>query len=141
MHGQNQNSFRLPRLHETPALLLVSQLAVNEEPLPAPEKQVPIVLDCNLVACVAARPFLGWHGRSERASAPLLILSALDFDDSPDIFVAGPDLGDARQVTETNPFHGDYAWGHSELIDYTTDRGRRMQGALYFPADYQPGQQ
>jgi dipeptidyl aminopeptidase/acylaminoacyl peptidase len=66
---------------------------------------------------------------------------AQDFDDSPDIFVAGPDLDDARQVTETNPFQAEYAWGHSELIEYTTDRGRRMQGALYYPAGYEPGQQ
>ena len=65
---------------------------------------------------------------------------AQEFDDSPDIFVAGPSFDDARQVTETNPFHSDYAWGHSELIDYTTDRGRRMQGALYYPAGYEPGQ-
>ena len=66
---------------------------------------------------------------------------AQDFDDSPDLFVAGPDLGNAKQVTETNPFHDDYAWGHSELIDYTTDSGRTMQGALYYPAGYEPGQQ
>ena len=63
------------------------------------------------------------------------------FDDSPDIFIGGPDLGDGRQVTSTNPFQDDYAWGRSELIDYETGYGRRLQGALYYPAAYEPGRQ
>ena len=62
-----------------------------------------------------------------------------DYDDSPDIFIDGPDFKDAQQVTETNPFQSDYAWGRSELIEYTTDKGRRLQGALYYPAGYEPG--
>ena len=64
---------------------------------------------------------------------------AQDFDDSPDLFVAGPDLQDARQVTETNSFQDEYAWGRSELIEYTTDRGRKLQGSLIYPAGFEPG--
>ncbi|MCY3611940.1 MAG: prolyl oligopeptidase family serine peptidase [Gemmatimonadetes bacterium] len=63
------------------------------------------------------------------------------FDDSPDYFVAGEDLDDARQITRTNPFHDDYAWGRSELIDYENEWGRPLQGALIYPADYEPGTQ
>jgi dipeptidyl aminopeptidase/acylaminoacyl peptidase len=63
------------------------------------------------------------------------------YDDSPDIFVAGPDLSNARQVTTTNPFQSDYAWGRSELIEYVTDKGRRLQGSLIYPAGYVPGKQ
>ncbi len=62
------------------------------------------------------------------------------FDDSPDFFVAGADLSDARQVTNTNPFHDDYAWGRTELIDYENEWGRPLQGALVYPADYEPGE-
>jgi dipeptidyl aminopeptidase/acylaminoacyl peptidase len=61
------------------------------------------------------------------------------YDDSPDIFVGGPDLRNARQVTETNPFQGEYAWGRSELIEYVTDQGRRLQGSLIYPAGYEAG--
>jgi dipeptidyl aminopeptidase/acylaminoacyl peptidase len=60
------------------------------------------------------------------------------FDDSPDIFVGGPDLA-AHQVGATNPFQSDYAWGRSELIDYENSRGQRLQGALFYPAEYEPG--
>ncbi len=62
-----------------------------------------------------------------------------DYNDSPDIFVCGQDFKNAKQVTTTNPFQGDYAWGRSELIDYTTDKGRKLQGALIYPAGYEPG--
>ncbi len=61
------------------------------------------------------------------------------FDDSPDIFVGGSSLKDAEQVTETNAFQAEYAWGRSELIEYVTDKGRRLQGALLYPAGYEPG--
>jgi len=64
---------------------------------------------------------------------------AESFEESPNAFAGGPDLHDARQVTSTNPFQSKYAWGHSELIDYRNNAGRRLQGALFYPAGYEPG--
>jgi len=64
---------------------------------------------------------------------------AQDYDDSPDLFVGGPDLRDAKQVTKTNAFQADYAWGRSELLDYKTSTGRRLQASLHYPAGYEPG--
>jgi dienelactone hydrolase len=66
---------------------------------------------------------------------------AQDFDDPPDVFVGGPTLEGSRQGTRTNPFHGDYAWGKSALIEYRTPKGERLQGALFYPAGYTPGRQ
>jgi dipeptidyl aminopeptidase/acylaminoacyl peptidase len=63
------------------------------------------------------------------------------FDDSPDHFVAGPRLQNPRRVTHTNRFQRDYLWGHSELIEYENTWGERLQGALFYPADYEPGKQ
>jgi len=63
------------------------------------------------------------------------------FDDSPDYFVAGPDLQNARQVSNTNPFQSNYLWGHAELIEYQNTWGEELQGALFYPADYEPGRQ
>jgi dipeptidyl aminopeptidase/acylaminoacyl peptidase len=62
-----------------------------------------------------------------------------DYDDPPDIFVADEDLKGAEQVTTTNAFQEEFAWGHSELIEYRTDKGRRLQGALFYPAGYEAG--
>jgi dipeptidyl aminopeptidase/acylaminoacyl peptidase len=62
------------------------------------------------------------------------------FDVSPDLWVAGPGLRDARRATHTNAFADDYAWGRAELIDFRNTEGDRLQAALYYPAGYQPGQ-
>ena len=78
---------------------------------------------------------------AKAAEADVFCYIAQGFDDSPDIFVSGPGLGDARQITSTNEIQDAYAWGRSELIDYVTDQGRKMQGALIYPAGYEPGKQ
>jgi dipeptidyl aminopeptidase/acylaminoacyl peptidase len=61
------------------------------------------------------------------------------WDDSPDVFVGDASLGDLRQVTETNPFQADYAWGRSELVSYTTDAGHDLQAILVYPAGFVQG--
>jgi dipeptidyl aminopeptidase/acylaminoacyl peptidase len=74
-------------------------------------------------------------------NAEKYLYTSQDFDDSPDAFVGGADLKDAKQVTTTNPFQAKFAWGRSELLEYKTDKGMRLQGALYYPAGYEAGKQ
>ncbi len=84
----------------------------------------------------------GFAGRLQKAEdEDVFVFREERFDDSPDYFVAGADLQNPRQVTSTNPFQDDYAWGRSELIDYENEWGRKLQGALFYPADYEPGRQ
>lgn len=64
-----------------------------------------------------------------------------DADDSPDLFIAGPNLADARQVTETNPFQEDFAWGRSELVNFESTTGRKLQGALLYPPNHDASRQ
>jgi dipeptidyl aminopeptidase/acylaminoacyl peptidase len=86
------------------------------------------------------KSFGGFGGGLRKAEdADVFLFRQEAYDDSPDYFVAGPDLRDARQVTRTNPFHGDYAWGRTELIEYENEWGRPLQGVLTYPAGYQPG--
>ncbi len=62
------------------------------------------------------------------------------FGDSPDYFVATSDaLASATQVSHTNAFQGDYAWGRQVLLDYRNRRGEKLQMMLTYPANYQPG--
>ncbi|HUE85856.1 MAG TPA: prolyl oligopeptidase family serine peptidase [Vicinamibacterales bacterium] len=61
------------------------------------------------------------------------------FDDSPDYFVGDAALDEARQVTATNPFMNEFAWGRAELVEYRNARGLPLQGALFYPAGYEPG--
>ena len=58
------------------------------------------------------------------------------FVESPNAFIAGPDLKSAKAVTKTNPFQSNYAWGREELIEYKNSHNERLQGALFYPAGY-----
>ena len=78
-------------------------------------------------------------GLGKAKDADVYAYTVQAFDDSPDIFVGNADLPSAKQVTSTNPFQSTYAWGHAELIEYKSDRGERLQGALYYPPGYQAG--
>ena len=66
----------------------------------------------------------------------------------PNYFVAGSDLMSgtagalkpARQLTDANPQQKDFAWTSGvKLINYTSAKGDKLQGALYLPANYEPG--
>lgn len=61
-----------------------------------------------------------------------------DYNDSPDIFVTTDKFRNPGQVSLTNPQMDDYYWGKSELVSYTNRLGKEMQGALYYPANYDP---
>lgn len=75
--------------------------------------------------------------RLQRAdSAGVYAYTRERFDDSPDWFVGGPSLGDAHQRSATNPFQRDFAWGHSEIVDFNLPDGAMRQAALYYPAGY-----
>ena len=78
-------------------------------------------------------------GLQKAEDAEVLLFRQEGYDDSPDYFVAGTDLRNPRQVTRTNPFQAEYAWGRTELIDYENEWGRRLQGVLTYPAGYEPG--
>ncbi|QDV09411.1 Prolyl tripeptidyl peptidase precursor [Planctomycetes bacterium Poly30] len=70
--------------------------------------------------------------------APVFAYRVEDFDDSPDLVVTGPKLADTKEVSATNAFASQFAWGHSELVDYENANGVPLQGALFYPAGYDP---
>jgi len=80
-------------------------------------------------------------GLEKAANADVLVYERGAWDESPNFLAAGANLHDAKPVTNTNPFLSDYAWGRAELIDYKNSHGDRLQGALYYPANYEKGKQ
>ncbi len=79
------------------------------------------------------------RGLARAGNADVYAFRQERWDDSPDVFVAGPGLEGPRQVTRTNPFQSDFAWGRAELLDYTTDAGHDLQAVLVYPADFREG--
>ncbi|HUB78810.1 MAG TPA: prolyl oligopeptidase family serine peptidase [Bryobacteraceae bacterium] len=82
----------------------------------------------------------GVRGLEKAREADTFAYQAGAWDESPNFF-AGNDLKAAREVSETNPFASQYAWGKADLIDYKNSHGDRLQGALYYPANYEKGKQ
>jgi dipeptidyl aminopeptidase/acylaminoacyl peptidase len=61
-----------------------------------------------------------------------------DYDKSPALYFTD-NFSSSRQLLATNPQQANYYWGRSELITYTNKAGKKMQGALFYPANYEPG--
>ncbi len=61
------------------------------------------------------------------------------YTDSPDIFFAKNNLNQAKQLSNTNPQQENFAWGKTELIEYKNKDGKKLQGLLHYPANYEKG--
>lgn len=63
------------------------------------------------------------------------------FTDPSDYFVtSNTTLSDGKQLTKNAPEFEKYAWsGGVQLVNYTSDKGDALQGALFLPAGYEKG--
>jgi dipeptidyl aminopeptidase/acylaminoacyl peptidase len=62
------------------------------------------------------------------------------YNDFPDYYVADAYLQNSQRLTEANPQQKNYLWSAgSRLIDYESARGKKLQAALFLPANYEPG--
>ncbi|WP_158293149.1 S9 family peptidase [Tamlana fucoidanivorans] len=68
-----------------------------------------------------------------------LIFVKQSFEQSPNLFLAGKQLNNPLQISNTNKFQKDYAWGKAELISFKNALGHEAQGILYYPANYVKG--
>jgi dipeptidyl aminopeptidase/acylaminoacyl peptidase len=81
------------------------------------------------------------RGLEKAKNADTFLYQAGAWNQSPNVFTAGADLKSAQKASDTNPFAGEYPWGRAELVDYRNSHGERLQGALYYPANYERGKQ
>lgn len=63
------------------------------------------------------------------------------YDVSPILMHAGANLTSAKNIVKTNTHQENFHWGKSELVSFTNADGKAMQGALFYPANYEPGKQ
>jgi len=60
--------------------------------------------------------------------------------DYPDYYVTDASFKDAKKVTDANPQQKDYAWCSGvKIIDYSGTAGKKLQGTLFLPANYEAG--
>ncbi len=73
-------------------------------------------------------------------NADVFVYTRQTASDFPNYYVASADLKGGRQITDANPQQKDFAWTSGvRLINYTSAKGDKLQGALYLPANYEPG--
>ncbi|MDX2414056.1 MAG: hypothetical protein QNK33_02590, partial [Bacteroidales bacterium] len=75
-------------------------------------------------------------GIRKAKEADKVLFTKQTYADSPDIFATNTGFKKPSQVSATNLQQKDYYWGHSELVEYTNKDGKKLQGALYYPANY-----
>ncbi len=77
---------------------------------------------------------------SKARHANLFMYAKEKFNQPTEFFVAGEKLDNARQVTENTPDLKKYTWSTGvQLVDYVSDKGDSLQGALFLPAGYEKG--
>jgi len=72
-------------------------------------------------------------------NADVFLFEEQSAEESPNYFVAGASLADAKRVSQTNAFQSDYAWPKQVLMNYSNKRGDKLQMMLTYPANYEPG--
>ncbi len=60
--------------------------------------------------------------------------------DFPNFYASNAKLEGGQKITDANPQQKDFLWSKGvRIVDYTSDKGDKLQGALYLPANYEPG--
>ncbi len=72
--------------------------------------------------------------------ADVFLYTRQTYKDSPDYYATDSTLKAGRRLTHANPQQDNYLWSDgSILIDYESEKGDRLQGALFLPAHYEAG--
>lgn len=71
-------------------------------------------------------------------NSPALIYTREDFSVFPDYYLTDLSFRSEKRLTDINPQQKDFRWGTAELVSWTSLDGRRIEGLLYKPADFDP---
>jgi dipeptidyl aminopeptidase/acylaminoacyl peptidase len=81
-----------------------------------------------------------YSGLIKAKNADVYLYTRETYHDAPDYYVADASLANAKKITTSTPQQKDFLWSSGvKLIDYTSAKGDKLQGALHLPANYQPG--
>jgi len=79
------------------------------------------------------------YGIQKARDAEKFVFTQQTFVDFPNYWASAGDFKDATQLTDVNPQMKELAWSSgTRLINYTSDKGDKLQGAMYLPANFDP---
>ncbi len=76
---------------------------------------------------------------SKAESGDVVLYQKEDFHEYPDYYVDTINFDKPRRMSDINPQQKEYNWGTSQLIDWISSDGEKLQGVLYKPENYDPG--
>lgn len=80
-------------------------------------------------------------GRPMKAKdADVLLYTEQTFEEFPDYWVTDLSFNSPQKMTDANPQLSEYKWGRRVLVDYTDQRGHKLQATLALPAGYEAGE-
>jgi len=82
-------------------------------------------------------------GRFAKAkNADVFIYTKETRGDTPNFYAATPSFADAKRISDVYPDQKNFAWSSDAiLLEYTSDKGRKLTGSLFLPAGYEKGKQ
>lgn len=82
----------------------------------------------------------GYGAPSKARKADVFVFSRQTATECPDYYTTDGTFKAPKKVTDTNPQQKEFKWSAgARLIEYKGVNGKRLQGALFLPADYEPG--
>jgi acetyl esterase/lipase len=81
------------------------------------------------------------YGPPQKArEADVFVFTRQTYVDAPNYCLCDATFQDPKKVTDSNPQQKDYAWSPGvRLVEYKGTGGKKLQGALFLPANYEPG--
>lgn len=77
-------------------------------------------------------------GLAKAKNADVYMFSKERYDMFPDLYVADANFKKVTKVTDEAQQQNQFIWGTAELISWTSYTGKKVQGVVYKPADFDP---
>src|SRR5690606_14269645 len=82
--------------------------------------------------------YVGSLGKAKNAET--YYFSQGTFNEAPEMYLTNASLSNPTLVTNATPDADKYTWSAgTRLVDYTSDKGAKLQGTLFLPAGYEEG--
>ena len=79
-----------------------------------------------------------FSGLLKAKNADVYLYRKSTYKDYPDFYVADKSLSNSTKITNANPGQKDFLWSSGvRLVDYKSDKGDKLQAALFLPANYE----
>jgi dipeptidyl aminopeptidase/acylaminoacyl peptidase len=78
-------------------------------------------------------------GLRKAEKSDFFVYTSETYSSSRNVYRTGYTFADGVKLSDTNPQQAKFAWGKSELVQFKNRDGKPLQGALFYPANYEPG--